>query len=502
MSNLASSVSSIALGLLVVVIVSSATMFGLVEGAGHFAWLLGATFAAGFFASRLFSTGSTALSVKARDAEQLIDLDDLTGALSRGAFLDRLELQLRRIRDAESRNQAPPELTLLLIDVDRFKQLNDGFGHSTGDDVLVELVKQAQTRPGWQIGRLGGDEFAVLVEGHEHRELGNDVAAYCAGLRDALHRRKAILAYSGVTIGAASAPMNASFADELLKLADLALYQGKKENRGGLTFFNPEMRKEHGRARQVARDLKAAVLLNEFQLHYQPIVSRDGELASFEALLRWKHPLNGMIPPDQFIPIAEQSGIIDRLGAWVLRRACEDLKSGLIETVAVNISGAQFRHGELPNQIQKILREEGVKADKLILEITETAVISATPFVLEQIKALRQLGFRIALDDFGTGNNSFNMFRSIPVDIVKIDKSYSQGMATDPIAQVFVTAVCQVCKTLGICVVMEGVETEEHHSLALLAGADRIQGYLIGKPAALRDVPSRHRSLGKLNSRI
>jgi diguanylate cyclase (GGDEF)-like protein len=486
LSNLASSVSSIALGLLVVAILSSATMFGLVEGAGHFAWLLGSTFAAGFFASRLFLNSSSALFVKGGESQRPIDLDDLTGALSRGAFLDRLELRLRKIRDAESRNQAPLELTLLLIDVDRFKQLNDGFGHSTGDDVLVELVKQVQTRPGWQIGRLGGDEFAVLVEGHDHRELGNNVAAYCSDLRDVLHRRKGILAFSGVTIGAASAPLNASFADELLKFADLALYEGKRENRGGLTFFNPQMRNEFGRVRQVARDLKAAILLNEFQLHYQPIVSRDGELTSFEALLRWKHPLIGTIPPDQFIPIAEQSGIIDRLGAWVLRRACKDLKSGLIETVAVNISGAQFRHGELPDQIQKILREEGVKADQFILEITETAVISATPFVLEQINALRQLGFRIALDDFGTGNNSFNMFRSVPVDIVKIDKSYTQGMSSDPIAQVFVTAVCQVCKTLGIGVVMEGVETEEQKTLALLAGADRIQGYLIGKPAPLK----------------
>lgn len=201
MSTLASSVSSIAFGLFIVAIVSSATMFGLVEGSGEVAWLFATTFVAGILASRFFSAEPTTSSDELIKANERSDIDDLTGALSRRAFLNRLELQLKRIREAESTNQAPPELTLLLIDVDRFKQLNDGFGHPVGDEVLVELVKQAKTRPGWEIGRLGGDEFAVLVAGQEHRELGNDVAAYCVDLRDALHKRKGILAFSGVTIG-------------------------------------------------------------------------------------------------------------------------------------------------------------------------------------------------------------------------------------------------------------------------------------------------------------
>nr|WP_282960008.1 bifunctional diguanylate cyclase/phosphodiesterase [Ciceribacter sp. L1K23] len=423
-------------------------------------------------------------------AERRANIDDLSGCLNRRRFMEILDQRLSDITSRQIRRQQTQDLTLLLIDVDHFKMINDGFGHASGDDVLRALGRRALAESGWTAGRLGGDEFAIIVDDTDHRSLDHRIRRFCQELAAELRDKEKTRGYQGVSIGVASAPADAANSHDLLNKADVALYVGKRNGRGNITYYHKDMEREHAEQRQIARDLQAALLLDQLELHYQPIVGLDGELAAVEALLRWRNNVGGYVPPDKFVRVAEQSDMIDRLGEWVFRRACRDLKAVDFPRVSVNVSGAQLKNDRLVPMLRTVLRETRCDASRFTLEITETVVLRATPAVLRTLRELRAMGFLIALDDFGTGNNSFALLRDLPVDFIKIDKSYTQRLETDKISQVFVTAVGEIAKALGMSVVAEGIETEEQHACARIAGAVRFQGYLHGKAQPPRAVAS------------
>lgn len=419
--------------------------------------------------------------------------DDLTAALARNNFLALLDARLMKARSQQMANKSVSDFALMIVDIDHFKRINDTFGHAVGDHVLKTLVAIASQKSGWTIGRLGGDEFAILADATDYRLLVDNVTFFMKALRDTLlsgHKQKV---FDGVSIGIAQAPKDAGSTDALLTCADIALYSAKRGGRNQFSFYDTGMQREQIHGRQIARDLRAAILLDQLSVHYQPIVDRDGETRGAEALVRWRDPLRGIyVPPDQFIPIAEQTRLIDQLGEWVFRRVCRDFDFSGYARIAINVSGAQLLHDELLPMLRRVLRETGQVASNFTLEITETVAVNATPAVLDTVRELKQMGFSLSLDDFGTGNSSFTLLRHLPVDVIKIDKSYIQRLADDPLAQVLVSALARLGEALNFIIVAEGVETEEHHNLALAAGATRFQGYFFGKPAPLpkeRPVP-------------
>lgn len=417
--------------------------------------------------------------------------DDLTGCLTRRHFLETLDERLTGIRAANMRRRSSEDLTLMLIDVDHFKMLNDGFGHPCGDAVLQTLGRCARAERGWITGRIGGDEFAILVSGSDHRQIAEQARRFAERLGEEMRQQEATRAFHGVSIGIACAPLHADHARDLLQKADIALYVGKRNGRGQVTFYHGDMERAHAEQRHIARELHAALLLDQMELHYQPIVGTNGQPAAAEALIRWRNGMGGSMAPDKFIPVAEQSDLIDRLGEWVFRRACRDLKDSGYPRISVNISGAQLKHDRLVPMLRRVLRETGSDARNFTLEITETVVLKATHNVMGILREVREMGFLIALDDFGTGNNSFSLLRNMPVDIIKIDKSYTQRIEDDKIAQVFVSAVCEIAKALDMIVVAEGIETEAQQACARLAGAQRFQGWLHGRPAPLKKTTAR-----------
>ena len=406
----------------------------------------------------------------------LMRTDVLTGARMRGAFLEEL-------REALGRPLAPRQATLVLVDLDHFKQLNDSFGHPFGDAVLIHLVTTLKKLfPDGTIGRLGGDEFAILLRDCDIQTT----KARCDILEEKL---RAGLSYDNqsvslsASIGAALSPIHATRSKELMLLADLALYESKGNGRGRLTMFDNGLLSHKRHRRLVERELRAAIYLNELELHYQPVVNADGSVYAVEGLVRWRHSVRGLIPPGDFVGIAEESNLIDTLGAWVFRRACLDLPAFPDCRVSINVSGEQLKRDEFILMLARILAETGQSADRFVLEITETAATAATPEVLRRIEAARAMGFRVALDDFGTGFCGFNYLKTLPIDAIKIDRSYVQSLADDEVARVFVSALTQIAAIQNLTIVAEGVETERDMMLAKAAGCTRFQGYHIARPA-------------------
>ncbi|TIV78907.1 MAG: EAL domain-containing protein, partial [Mesorhizobium sp.] len=233
----------------------------------------------------------------------------------------------------------------------------------------------------------------------------------------------------------------------------------------------------------VERELRAAIYLGELDLHYQPIVDTDRSTFALEGLVRWRHPVRGLISPADFIPIAERSTLIDMLGEWVFRRACADIAHFPGLRISINVSGEQLKRDEIVTMCDRVLRETGRLAAEFIIEITETVATAATPEILKRLEALRGLGFHIALDDFGTGHCGINYLKTLPIDSIKIDRSYISSLAHDQVAQIFVSALAQIARIQHVTIVAEGVETEEEFTLARAAGCNRFQGYFFGRPA-------------------
>ena len=407
--------------------------------------------------------------------------DALTGAFSRSYFLSLLRQSVY--------HGSSTALVYMQVDMDNLKALNDGNGHAAGDAALIHLAATIRRlAPDAIIGRLGGDEFGVAFRGQDSKaalkRLGNQMLAELGEPTQIGGRPTRVTA----TIGVAAAPQDASHVDDLISKADLALYQGKRAGRNMVKVFDPDMLGDERHKRFVERDLRAAILMGDLELFYQPIFAADAKtLRSYEALLRWHHSVRGMIPPSDFIAIAEQSDLIDKLGEWVTRRACLDLPE-LGVAVSVNVSAVQLRRPEFATRFAEILTETGTCGDRLIVEITETVPLAAGAVECANLDALRALGVRVAIDDFGAGHASLQYLRGLSFDILKVDRSYVANVATSRVDGIIVAAICTIARTIDVEVVAEGVETPAQLAALQAAGCAAFQGFLLGRPMPLRQV--------------
>jgi diguanylate cyclase (GGDEF)-like protein len=408
--------------------------------------------------------------------------DLLTGLLNRAAFSERIE-------EAEARLRRWGELfSVVLLDLDRFKQINDTLGHPAGDVLLREAALRLKgcVRETDVLARFGGDEFAVMLtraadQRDEAIAFANRIIRSFVEPFEIEGQKITISASLGITF----APGHGFGADELIKNADLALYQAKARGRNGYAIFDAEM-VDHANARQrLEHDLRQAIANEEMELYYQPqIDATTGRVSGVEALLRWWHPEKGFIPPGDFIPIAEETGLIERLGEWVLHTACAQAMHWPEEVkVAVNLSPVQFRRSGLVDTVLYALVESGMDPNRLEVEITESVLLEDKFDNLSTIRQLRNLGVSVALDDFGTGYSSFNYLTMFPFDKIKIDKFFSMNMRNRNDCAAIITSVITLGRGLGIPTLAEGVETREQFELLRAAGVDFCQGYFLGRPA-------------------
>jgi diguanylate cyclase (GGDEF)-like protein len=406
--------------------------------------------------------------------------DGLTDLPNRALLADRLDRALTRAQRHGSR------IAVLYLDLDKFKMVNDTLGHHVGDELLKSVARRVEDtiRDTDTVGRLGGDEFAIVAEDVKSMD---DVVILARRLCEVLAQAHDIGGHSVVaaaSIGIAMTPDDGLEREILLKNADLALYRAKAEGRGTFRFFEARMDAELQERRDIERDLKLALLRDEFTLHYQPQhdLQRTG-VVGYEALMRWRHPIRGEIPPATFIGVAEQAGIITEIGEWVLRTACREASRWEEPVkVAVNLSPAQFRKNDVASSVERILGETGLDPHRLELEITETLLLQNTDFVLDQLNRLRALGVSIAMDDFGTGYSSLSYLARFPFDKIKIDRSFTRSVDKDHNVQAIVTSIIGLGSTLSMTITAEGVETAEQAEALRRAGVDQVQGYLYGYP--------------------
>jgi diguanylate cyclase (GGDEF)-like protein len=375
---------------------------------------------------------------------------------------------------------------VLCLDLDHFKSVNDTLGHPVGDELLRAVSQRLTQCLGGDdvVARLGGDEFAVI-----QMAIGapNDAGTLASQLIEVVSRPYDIAGHEvliGVSIGIAVAPGDGVTADELLRNADLALYRAKAEGRGAFHFFEPEMDRQVQARRALEIDLRKAYSNDEFELYYQPLVNLEsGEVSGFEALLRWHHPERGMVSPVEFIPLAEEIGLIVQIGEWVLRQACAEAATWPDDIkVAVNLSPVQFRSRTLVQVVLSALAYSRLSPDRLELEITESVLLGDNEANLATLHQLRELGARISMDDFGTGYSSLRYLRSFPFDKIKIDQSFVRDMVERPDCVAIVRAVAGLGLSLGIATTAEGVETQAQLQRVRAEGCTEVQGYLFSRP--------------------
>jgi diguanylate cyclase (GGDEF)-like protein/PAS domain S-box-containing protein len=373
---------------------------------------------------------------------------------------------------------------VLCLDLDRFKEINDLFGHAMGDLALREASRRLQAAAhGAFLARVGGDEFVALIA---QGPLPASAELLASRLQNTLDQDIEVDGHAfdlGLSIGIALYPRDGNEARTLLANADAALYRAKHEGRGAIRFFTAAMDQQSRDRRALERDLRSAIANGELSLEYQPQQHGDGRIIGFEALARWHHPVRGNVPPGEFIPIAEESGLIVEIGEWVLREACREAASWpRTLQVAVNVSAVQFRRGNLQQVVQTILQETGIAPTQLELEITEGVLIENVERATLMLKSLKGLGVRIALDDFGTGYSSLSYLQAFPLDRIKIDRAFVLSLGRTDRSLAIVRAVIGLAHGLGLPVLAEGVETSEQRATLLREGCDEMQGYLIGRP--------------------
>jgi diguanylate cyclase (GGDEF)-like protein len=373
-----------------------------------------------------------------------------------------------------------------LIDLDRFKGINDTLGHPVGDKLLQEVAARlsAVIKPEDMITRFGGDEFVVLQAATKRRQ---DAKSLAQRLAKALEKPFEIDGHRmdiGASIGIAMAPKDGIDADQLLKKADMALYAAKNGGRGSHRFFAAEMEDAVQARRALEIDLRDALALGQFELHFQPLVDlRSGRITACEALLRWKHPVRGMVPPAVFIPVAEETGGIIALGEWILHKACMEAATWPRDIkVAVNLSPIQFKSRSLALQVVSALAKSGLPAHRLELEITERVLLEESDDTLTTMEQFQQLGVGMSLDDFGTGYSSLNYLHKFPFRKIKIDQSFVRDLGQERDARAIIGAVVSLGEGLDKVVVCEGIETEDQLRLVRSKGCHEGQGYLFGRP--------------------
>jgi diguanylate cyclase (GGDEF)-like protein len=413
--------------------------------------------------------------------------DALTNLPNRVLFRQRLVNALHRVPRGEP-------CAVLCLDLDQFKGVNDAFGHPAGDALLKavtarlsRIVRQTDT-----VARLGGNEFAIVQSNVDNP---GDTTTLATRLLQEFKTPFEVAGHGvviGTSIGIAIAPMDGDDPDLLLKSAEIALYQAKSDGRDRYRYFEPEMDALIQARRELETDLRGALAANQFELFFQPSVNLQTErISGFEALIRWRHPRRGMISPAEFIPLAEQIGVIIQIGEWVLREACryatswpEPLK------VAVNISTIQFKDPTLVHKVTQALLDSGLEPARLELEITESVMISDFDTALAMLHQLRKLGLSIAMDDFGTGYSSLSYLRSFPFDKIKIDQSFVRELGQKSDCTAIIRAVTGMCDSFGITATAEGVETPRQLRLLRAERCTEVQGYLISKPRPAREIPA------------
>ena len=383
-----------------------------------------------------------------------------------------------------------------MLDLDHFKGVNDSFGHTTGDALLVAVARRlsAAVRDVDLLARLGGDEFAVVQSELTSADSAAELAARLINKLAPPFELKEQKVYTGVSIGIAVSPPAERDPEELLKQADLALYRAKEDGRNGYRFFVEEMNTEIQRRMALGQELHGALENDELFLEYQPQVDlRNRRLVGVEALLRWRHPQRGVVAPLEFVPIAESNGLIVPIGEWVLRAACRQAqswqRSGLAAIpVAVNLSAAQLRGRGFVETVAEILRDSELEPRFLELELTETALLEATPRIEQTIAALSELGVRISLDDFGKGYSSLEYLRRFPLNKLKIDRNFVRDIQTSQRDATILKSVVSLATQLGLDVIAEGVGPANHLDLLLEQGCAEAQGFYFGQPMSPEDL--------------
>ena len=425
-----------------------------------------------------------------RNAEERINhlarYDDLTGLPNRSFFHDELDRIL-----AMMRRTGP--IAILFVDLDQFKQVNDTLGHPRGDELLAAVADRLRSilRSSDIVARFGGDEFVVL---QSPVRSSSDAADLAQRIVDALSRPYRIDGHEviiGASIGIAMAPRDGIDPDLLLKNADMALYHAKAGGRAGYRFFEPEMDLKAQARRALELDLRNALATESFQLYFQPLFNlKTMRISTCEALLRWPHPVRGMVPPSEFIPVAEDMGLIVEIGEWVLRKACAECMSWPEDVrVAVNLSPVQFRRDDMTVVIARALADTGLPANRLEVEITESLLLQNVDSARRMLNELRDMGVRISLDDFGTGYSGLSYLHTFPLQKVKIDRSFVLSLATGERSLTLLRGVANLSAALGMLVAVEGIETEEQLATITAENCiDEAQGYLFSIPIPGRQI--------------
>ncbi|MCG5515533.1 MULTISPECIES: bifunctional diguanylate cyclase/phosphodiesterase [unclassified Ectothiorhodospira] len=438
-----------------------------------------------------------------QEIHRLAYYDTLTGLANRQHLMDRLEGEIRRARSSCT------QLGVLFLDLDGFKQINDTLGHAIGDVLLQHAsqrlrlgVRPTDTvsrpmiqHPGISLARLGGDEFTVIIPDMNHPE---DALIAAQRIQELMRQpffiaeREMVITAS---IGIAIFPDDGEDADTLLKHADTAMYHAKYLGRNNTQFYSPTLTQEAMRRLNMESDLRRALNSQEFFLVYQPQVDlQTGHIRSVEALIRWVHPQHGLIPPAEFIPLAEDNGLIISIGDWVLRTACRDAArwhaAGFSLEMAVNLSPVQFRNGTLTRKVRDILEETGLDARFLELEITETTLMDESATTLQTLCELQELGVKFSLDDFGTGYSSMSYLRRLPLHNLKVDRSFVSGLPHDAGSLAIIRAIVSLSESMGFTVTAEGVENLEQVKILIQQSCHTLQGYYFSKPVPSDQLPA------------
>jgi len=423
------------------------------------------------------------------ELERRASHDPLTGLPNRHTFVDRLGMALLRTK----RGKEGRKVGVLFMDLDGFKNVNDSLGHEAGDRLLVTVAERLKKRlrPEDVLARFGGDEFAVLLEEVEDASETIRVAQRIAeALREpfTVNDHQVNLSTSvGIALGSAQAKDDP---EGMLREADVAMYRAKEQGPGRFAVFDPDMQTRAQERVELEAELRRALEQGEFVLYYQPEVSLyNGSMVGLEALLRWQHPEKGLLKPSAFVPLAEETDVIAPIGRWVLEEACRQAKRWEEEhplaspmTMEVNLSSKQLRRRELARTVEEALTRAGVEAHTLALDITESVLIGASEHNAQALEALKKMGIRLSLDDFGTGYSSLSYLKRLPVDRVKVDRTFVKGLGENATDTAVVRMIIDLCHILGVEVLAEGVETSEQAVLLKDMGCDLGQGYYFARP--------------------
>ena len=430
----------------------------------------------------------TAEKTAEKKINYLAHYDALTGLLNRGRFGEMLGQCVSRLE----RYGTP--FSVFYLDLDRFKLVNDSSGHLVGDRLLMQVADRIreQIRESDVVARLGGDEFAIILPNLSDTSEASILAERLVKSIEKPFEIDTETLSIGLSVGIAVAPINGTRPDQILRNADLALYRAKEEGRGMYRFFEAEMDSSARERRMLEIELRQALTDGEFVLHYQPLVSADdGAATGFEALVRWDHPIRGVVPPAEFIPIAEQSGLIKEIGDWTIYEACRAASEWPDDMiVAVNLSPKHFMLSDIEEVVSKALEKSGLQPNRLELEITESLLIDRSDDVLDKLGDLKKLGVTIAMDDFGTGYSSLSYLLKFPFDKIKIDRSFVNALTSDPAARDILRSIVALGKTLKMNITAEGVESQEQATFLKDVACNHFQGYLFSRPMGPEEMAS------------